>query len=602
MAELVLGPHNGVMIKGTRPRRPKKRKQKEPVQTDKDPPSLSPLHLPYSRISQLPPSEQWTVQQTSKNEYRITLRNVCDVKDLLQALAQMTIQSPLQSTFLAPSPDEVEDHQMIRRHSPPLPYLFYHSELYSNVLWEPEVEWPRFNSVLPGLLDDCMHYFIECMNHYYPVRPRQLLVQWYASLDAPIHDPLVLAVAAFWVRHIFIHHPPITLQNLHDGRILDAVQLKLAAMARDALADCFDVPHIHHVYALCLLNMTTTLPVEQKVLYHTMAVRLANLLNIKPLQFPSTDDDELDNRLWWYLFQIDHFLHESGAIACSILQPNSDDHDALTRLLRPYPCSLDDPDEQRGIDVWSNVLKIWLVRRRLVREIDHADPADQSRMATLYARAMREVECWSQEIPVTLKPEIALEPDHYGRMAEACLTISMEKCTNLALLAHRFLSAENTLTALQRQAVLTVADNSTELISMRQSVVQMASCQTWPGDLKRSVELLSFCLRYDDTVIVTRAKLGLMRALRLLRSMAEVHWQDQICVSMISKIEQILSPTDSEPQKRRSIKIANNLYEGVMMFDRELQPRAQYYNPTMSDPIDAFDSITIIQNAEQWKK
>ncbi|KAG0174662.1 hypothetical protein DFQ30_003425 [Apophysomyces sp. BC1015] len=590
MAELVLGPHNGVLIKGTRPRRPKLRKlSKLKKSTQDDDAADSPPTLTISpSISQLAPSDQWTIQQTSKNEYRITIRSVHDVTDLIHALGQMAFDSTAHN--VSPSvTDEAKDKAILRRHSAPLPYLFYHSELYSNVFWKPAVEWPRLQSVLPGLLDDCMHYFIECMNHYYPVRPRQLLVQWYSSLETPANDALVLAVAAFWVRHVFIHHPSITLRNLHDGHVLDAVQLKLAAMARDILADCFDVPHVHHIYALCLLNMTTALPVEQKALYHTIAVRLATALNIKPLTYPSTDQEELDNRLWWYLFQIDHFLHESGAISCSMLHPTSDNHEALTQLLRPHPCSLDDPDERTGIDVWSNVLKIWLMRRRLVREIDSADPADERRMTKLYSKTIQEIERWSQELPETLKPQTALDPNNYGRMAEACLTISMERCTNLGLLLHRFLPADNTLTSLQRQAVLTMVDSSTELISMRQSVLSMAACQTWPGDLKR----------YDDTVILTRSKLGLMRAIRLLRSMAEVRWQDDICVSMITKIENILLPAESESQ-RRSIKIANNLYEGVMMFDRDLQPRAQYYNPTTSDPNNALDDITIFENVEQW--
>jgi tetrahydromethanopterin S-methyltransferase subunit H len=74
------------------------------------------------------------------------------------------------------------------------------------------------------------------------------MIKWYNSLAAPSKDPLVLAIGLFWARHVFIHHFPSGLLTVKDNKIVEAVQCRLAELVREALSDCFDVPHIHHVY------------------------------------------------------------------------------------------------------------------------------------------------------------------------------------------------------------------------------------------------------------------------------------------------------------------------------------------------------------------
>ncbi|KAI9004885.1 hypothetical protein CLU79DRAFT_841177 [Phycomyces nitens] len=609
MAQIILGPHNGISINGTRPRRPKTRKllvenQMSPAQLVV-PPIIHPIH-----ILSLIPAEDWLIDCAEDGQYSITLRNVDSMVKFLAVLDQWVQTTSLPQSI--PTTSISVAKSSLRYNPAAFPYINFHSELYVKTILKPTVEWPNFDAMLLTLLDDCVHYYIECMNHYYPVIPKQQLIQWYASLDDPSNDPLALSIATFWVRHVLIHHPPAPLRHVNKRSIPDTVQTKLASLAREALSNCFDIPHTHHILALCLLNMTTVIPISQKALYHTVAVRMALALDVSPLVWDKTikhkDKKVLDNRLWWYLYQIDHFLHESGAISCSMLQPQSDNHEALARLERPGPCSLDEPEEQTGVVVWSNVLKVWLLRRRLIRELERANMEDPILLKYLLDKVVNDIGAWASELPAYLKPEAFLDTPG-GALAEQCYSICMERCTNLALLLHRFLPLEGTtLSSLQRQAVLLMIDGSIELISLRLAVLQFAPCQTWPGDLRRSVELLTQSLKYNDNTITTRCKLGLMRALRILRSMAEVRWEDDICIEMIAKIERILIPSDSHSKDKvvidtlaepssRSIKMANNLYEGVMMFDRDLQPRAQYYNPT---PTKGAGNITFIEDSVQY--
>ncbi|ORZ13558.1 hypothetical protein BCR42DRAFT_418554 [Absidia repens] len=682
---------------------------------------------------------RWTIDQYDNQQYRINIHSMQDITDFIHTLGQLSLHSSMQSQVMdlkylsQPSlfrygksntiggSTATSDELQVQKWEPMnLPYIHFHSELYAQTTFMANQEWPRFVSILPVLLDDCVHRFITCMNHYFPVRPKRLLVQWYSSLFDPASDPLVLSIASFWVRHVFIHHPMAQLKHLFDPTILDTVQSKLARMAREALAECFDEPHVHHIYALCLCNMTTALPLEQKATNHMLAVRMAAALDIKPLRATTTttttvplDDDqaELNSRLWWYLFQIDHFLTESGTISCSGLDPPSDDYEALSKLRLPTVCSLDETDEIAGVHVWSNVLKIWMIRRRITMTIESVDPDDENTLAKLYDHALEEIGQWSKELPSMLQPDVALDPEHFSNLAEACLTVSMERCTDVALISLRLLPRDGrVLTQLQRRAVMTMIDSSIELITTRQSVVAFTRCQTWPGDLKRSVEMLMSCLKYGDSVVTSRSRIGLMRAARMLRSMAEVRWHDHICTAMLTKIEQILSVADNDiiqehhqqqeqqerqqqrqlqestegisppftnfimdstnmpvdgnnnepaqntndndvsvddfsltglntndaianssiktngkstttsspsmqPQQRQqkqkrfipatsrqksSIKISNNLYEGVMMLDRDMQPRSQYYNPNITTPHDMFDDLMVFEDVQQY--
>jgi hypothetical protein len=565
-------------------------------------------------------SHRWTIEQYDDQQYRINVHSIQDIADFLNSLGRLSLHSSIQSQVmdlqhLSPPHDDdftppPPQQQALQKWAPMnLPYIHFHSELYVEVM-SPQEEWPRFDSILPVLLDDCVHTFITCMNHYFPVRPKRLLVQWYSSLADPVSDPLVLSIASFWVRHVFIHHPMAQLKHVFDPVVLDSVQSKLARMAKAALADCFDEPHVYHIYALCLCNMTTALPLEQKATNHMLAVRMAAALGIRPLRQDDTDEAaELDSRLWWYLFQIDHFLTESGTLSCSMLDPPSDDYEALSKLRLPTICALDETDETAGVHVWSNVLKIWMIRRRITKTIESVDPHDEAQLTTIYDGALQEIDAWAAGLPPMLQPEVALDPDHFGNLAEACLTVSMERCTDIALISLRLLPTGDVLTTLQRRAVRTMIDAAIELITTRQSVLAFAKCQTWPGDLKRSVEMLMACLKYGD--VASRSRIGLMRAARMLRSMAEVRWHDHICTAMLNNIERILSGAGTSPRQDRfipatstdkpSIKIANHLYEGVMMLDRDMQPRAQYYNPNVSTPHDSFDDLMVFEDVKRYR-
>lgn len=331
-------------------------------------------------------NDRWSIEKYDGQHYRINIHSIHDITDFIQALSKMSLDSSMQAQFndlniLSQSPrsnysedEHLNTAQPIVKWKPiDLPYIHFHSELYAKSVSSLVKDWPRFNSVLPILLDDCVYTFMTCMNHYFPVQPKSLLVSWYSALTDPSSDPLVLSIAAYWVRHVFIHHPMAQLKNIYDSTILDAVQTKLTIMARDALANCFDEPHVHHIYALCLCNMTCTVTLEQKATNHMLAVRMAAALGIKPLQIENNnnnnsyksnnnninnnhskkndDENEILSRLWWYLFQIDHFLTESGTISCSMLDPPSDDYISLSKLKTPSVCSLDEPGEIAGVHV-----------------------------------------------------------------------------------------------------------------------------------------------------------------------------------------------------------------------------------------------------------
>ncbi|KAI9480240.1 hypothetical protein BDB00DRAFT_879200 [Zychaea mexicana] len=670
MAELVLGPHNGLTINGTRPRRPKTRKKdiNKPKRstdlndrtndnTDSELTStassvtpamatatlttttLQPTHIMDLDQSS---SQQWRVEALPDNNYRITIHSVSDVTDFLRALSLSTFRS---NTTLLSTARERNTRVVV-----PLPYINYHSELYAKTIARPMTGCSV--SDLPTIVSDCVFYFMECMNHYYPIRPKSLLIPWYMALgpDDLCSNPLALAIGVYWCRHVLIHHPPT--RTVKDSRILDAIQHQLSKMARDVLGDCFDEPHVDHLFALCLCNMTAAFSIKQKTIFHTIAVGMATELGIEPRQpgtHPHEDDDqtELKNRLWWYLFQIDHFLHESGAIPSSLLRPNSDDHDALGRLVRPMPCSLDDPSEATGASEWGHVLELWITRRKLVKEIQLSLQDDEAMMDKVNAK----IQEWSVRVP-------PMPPT----MLEAHMTINMEKCTNHGLLLHHFCppvpdqqrrrnsSDSNTsrpLTSLQRRAILHMVECFTYMICFRRMVMEFKPCQTFPGDLKRSIEVLVLCFKYKDMWIRDRAKFGLLQARDVLANMAEIHWHDPICDDMVRDVESVLSEQsclkeendidyyvddddddhkgkqmlgrsrrrrrrrqsddicsmksekdDDDDLRARSIKMENNMYSGVMMFDRDLQPRARYYKPARtSEPL---DGLTIFENVTQY--
>ncbi|KAI8072774.1 hypothetical protein BC940DRAFT_364572 [Gongronella butleri] len=737
--------------------------------TSPPPPTSEAMLQVLLQVLQSNSNGRWSVEPLDGQQghnYRLHLHSLQDMDELLHVLRQFAFCASSPTMMADPSPtmmppslfmfddDHVDrDRGVVRWKPVRLPFLRYHSELYPKMADAPLTDWPPFSSVLPLLLDDCVHTFITCMNHYFTVFPKQKLVHWYSSLADPTTDALVLSIATFWVRHVFIHHPMPQLKNLNDPAVLDAVQFKLSRLARDALAECFDEPHVHTIYALCLCNMTTVISLEQKVTNHMLAVRMASALNIQPVQkkrkhdpsMPSSSmapdahddpdrddndhgDTELKSRLWWFLFQIDLFLLESRAISVSMVQPASDDYDSLAHLRRPMPFSLDAPDEVPGVHVWNNVLKIWLIRRRLAQQLDTIDQDDEPRLTQLYDHGMAAIDQWQSELPAILQsnsPPSSSYPsrqDHTNdmdgsKLAEATLTIHMERCTDIGLLSLRLLPKNGqVLTTLQRRAVMTMIDSATQDITIRQSVVSFAPCQTWPGSLLRSIKMLMSCLHFGDPAVISRSRIGLMRAARMLRSMAEVRWKDPICTSMLNKIERVLanetisemlasldevdddddddddfdndndaattstaSPTNlpatshsippqnsttapssyrysvssqhsaasssntprsnsaqhqhqqppppSPPPhqanppsnhtaasgasssrfipvhgpEKRSIKMSNHLYEGVVLLDRDMQPRAQYYNPNVNTH-DSFDDLLLFEDGARFAK
>ncbi|KAG2221374.1 hypothetical protein INT45_012420 [Circinella minor] len=712
MAELILGPHNGLQINGTRPRRPKTRKKDRnnnnsnssngnisrrtsvtvnnddsilstastvesvvpgtlvaspammttmttttinPTSTNTTTEDIKPSHI--MDLNQTC-SEQWSVEALPDNNYRITIHSVHDVTDFLRALSLSTLRS---NATLFTRHNRSSYNNSSSRNIVSLPYIKYHSELYAKTLPRPMTGYNI--SDLPSLVSECVYYFVDCMNHYYPIRPKSLLIPWCTTVEDMCSNPLALAIGAFWCRHVLIHHRPAT--TIKDSRILDAIQHQLSMMAREVLGECFDVPHVDHLFALCLCNMTASFSIEQKVLFHTIAVGMATELGVRPRQKSSefyyrndtnfdsgnreniqndsdnylssttsindddsycnnninADDDaqvELNNRLWWYLFQIDHFLHESGAITSSLLRPNSDDHDALAKLVRPKPCSLDDPAEAAGACQWGHVLGLWITRRRLVKEIQALPSFDDEE--AMMDKVNASIQEWSARVPAM--PATMLEPH---------MSISMEKCTNHGLLLHYFcppppLPSNNykntTLTSLQRRAILHMVECFTNMICFRRIVITFKPCQTFPGDLKRSIEILVSSSKYKDPWIHDRARFGLLQARDVLDNMVEIQWHDPICDDMLQAVDSVLSShyqedvpeeqkitnnsgnnndgdeEEEEDLQSRSIKMENNMYSGVMMFDRDLQPRARYYNPAKTG--EPLDGLTIFENFSQY--
>ncbi|KAF7729443.1 hypothetical protein EC973_004423 [Apophysomyces ossiformis] len=582
MSELILGPHNGVCIKGKKPRRPKTKKSSIHKNEQLD------TVLPADSARLVPSDDNWSIEQINDSEYRITIRTVRHLTAFIRALMTPSIPKNITSA----------SEGVRRRCVVTLPHINFHGELYQKACLLTNSEWTPLCSVLPLLLNDCVQYVMTCLNRCYPIFPRQALREWYTSLTDPTKDPLALSIGLFYVRHVFIHHLPIEFQSVkHDSRIINSVQAKLAQLARDALADCFDEPHIHHIFALCLCNMTAALTIRQKVTYHAMAVRMASTLGITPLMAhdPTT---EIHNRLWWFLFQIDLFLYESGAISCSMLVQT--DGDTVLDYIRPAPCVLDDPDEAVAACVWDNILKLWLIRRQLLQKFERIDPSNEQEMSTLCSEAIKYVDRWTQELPDFLKLE-SMSTDTI--LDEAIYIIYMERCTNLGLLLHQFVGQPTS--PWRRQALEILIDCCNECVEARSSVLLLHACNSWPGDLRRCSEMLLAYLQYDDQKLIGKAYAGLNRILEVVKSMAEIRWQDEICMEMIKNIEHafftLANPTRNlnnaevkSDLKKRSIKMSNHMYEGVMMFNRNLQPRAKYYRPAGSD--DSLGKLTIFEN------
>ncbi|KAI8071586.1 hypothetical protein BC940DRAFT_293209 [Gongronella butleri] len=615
--ELVLGRHNGLVIRGKYPRRPRIRREDERkmLETTMRLTSLSnPLHV--LRMASM--SDKWTVEESQPGIYTIKLFDPHFLFHFMHILGTLVDQRFSLHGMPPASPSSSALTKV--RHSV-LPYVHFHGELYASGIWRPQSTWTLFDAVLPTILDDCVHYICCCMNHYYGVIPKRVMMPWYSKLRDPSKDPLVLALGLFWARHVFIHHFPAALLKTRDNAIVDTVQFKLAQLVREALSDCFDDPHLHHVYALTLCNMTNRIPTEQKALWHTVAVRMAMMLGVRPVERPTTVEAELANRTWWYLFHADHFLLESGTIPNSILSPRSDDHDAILQLQRPLPCSMDEPDEALGALGWNNILKLWLFRRRLAKEIEQADPSDDAKMISLMQNVRDTMRQWQAELPPELTlTTIGAEDDLIAR--EVCYVLAMERCTNMSLLMRLFfptdadLNAQNgkpyALNPWQREAVLSVVDSSIEFVRVRGTLVQFAPCQTWPGEHKRTIEMLISCMKFGDPEITSRCQLCLMRALRVLRQYEELKWQDDICIGMVHQIEQVLTTEINAPPQatsaqgtaipetlwtdgnlnvlnvasaasieqtsssmcdNTSMPVQSYLNPSFMMFDRQLQPR-----------------------------
>lgn len=592
MGELVLGPHNGVSIKGTRPRRPKgfrKVLEQEQAQNSTSISLNTQFVPPAALISGLPGGgSNWTIDQLPNNHYRITIPNFREIANFLHVLRCVAEGTPYADTVLTDSAKRTHHRIAV------LPYIRYHSELYARSIWRPRdlTSWNNFQFLLGHIVDGCVDTFVQCMNHYYPVRPRRLWLEWSSTLSDPTKNLLALSISAYWCRHLFIHHLPAALSNFHESEVLHAIQYKLTLLAQEALSECFDEPAYDHVLSICLLNMTTLLSIEQKAKYHTLAVTMAHDLNIKPRKNKNddnSDEAELANRLWWYLFQIDYILFESGAISKSLLTPNSDDPEVLGRLLGPMPCSLDDYSENAGALRWSHTLKLWISRMRLVQEVENNTDA----MESLYEQVENTMKTWSSELPRELKIDCTTGQDD---LDELRLALCLERCTNHGLLLYHFCPPPRetlVLNGLSRHAVFAMISCATEFIRLRGTVVSFAPCQTFPGDLLRMVDVLLYCLEYKDAVVVNQARRGLMAARNLLGNMAEVKWQDDVCLSMVAKVENALSrhedPVTPAPatttitNERSSASPTFKLYNGVMMFDKNFSPRPDFYNPSTLD-------------------
>ncbi|KAI8332345.1 hypothetical protein BC941DRAFT_436391 [Chlamydoabsidia padenii] len=683
--ELILGKHNGLVIKGKNPRRPRMRKEEERILLESTirlnevlknknaaRSSSKSLESRTACVQQHPrhvldiiKNDKWTVEELTPGEYTIILHNFHHLFHFIHTLSRASLDQQAQGIYPMPPAGKANDNLVHpNRKYTVLPYINFHGELYAKPIWKPRIHWSLFDIALPALLDNCIHFLLCCMNHYYPIRPKQVMIKWYSNLSDPSKDPLVLAIGLFWARHVFIHHFPSGLLTAKDNKIVEAVQCRLAAMVREALSDCFDVPHIHHVYALSLCNMTNRIAKEQKAPWHTVAVRMAITLCIRPSEHPTTDQAELESRVWWYLFHVDHFLLESGIIPNSLLTPRSDDHDALLALLRPMPCTVDEPDEAIGALVWSHILKLWLIRRKLVEEIKQTDPREESKMLVLKRKVHITMDQWQSELPSELQLDSSFTGLEGPTIAtEACYVISMERCTNMSLLMRYFFptSPQSTSTlnnininnnnsrvgsfpsclpenngsgsvlslkGWQREALMEVVECSIEFVRIRCTLVKFSPCQTWPGDLKRTVELLISCMQFSDSEVVVRSQLCLMRALRVLRCYEELQWRDDTCMELITQIEQALELVASlknfhhnlidnssllildedmdvssanYPSNKKKSKNPDNRMDGMMLFDRKLQPRNQYYHPPVSlDSQDQLSRMIVFEDVSKF--
>lgn len=180
--ELVLGKHNGVVIKGKNPRRPRMRKEEERILLEstmrlnemiqkKAAVGLRTINGQQQpqHVLDMIKSDKWTVEERTPGEFTITLHNSHHLFHFIHTLSRSGIYQQQQGLYSIPSAgneDKILAHPA--RKYTLLPYINFHGELYAKPIWKPRTHWSLFDTALPALLDDCIHHLLCCMNHYYP--------------------------------------------------------------------------------------------------------------------------------------------------------------------------------------------------------------------------------------------------------------------------------------------------------------------------------------------------------------------------------------------------------------------------------------------------
>ncbi|KAI8072335.1 hypothetical protein BC940DRAFT_316501 [Gongronella butleri] len=258
--------------------------------------------------------------------------------------------------------------------------------------------------------DLCVHVYFSCWVRCLPVLDRHEFMQWYVNEPHPEDSLIVNAICCLEFNHVIARHCIPELRAFqHDPDMVFDQEEFFFQRARDALAQSFDTPDRYTVVALSLLCARTEPSRRQH--YGGLAVSLLQQLEIFPrmssppsssssssnasrrssvistssaasmasastgttsstksidiMQPPDTVDDasyvqEMDTRLWWFIWQIDFALWTAGLPKLTPLLRRPNQRYDQVDLPRVFP--QDPPEMHAAISIQAHNLALWRIQ------------------------------------------------------------------------------------------------------------------------------------------------------------------------------------------------------------------------------------------------
>ncbi|KAI8067541.1 hypothetical protein BC940DRAFT_54388 [Gongronella butleri] len=171
---------------------------------------------------------------------------------------------------------------------------------------------------LKHIVDACIKTFFTCWVRYSTIIHKQSFMQWYMSTPHAMDTPIVNAMCATSFAHMINHHMQPGLEHFRANQDLILEQQQLFFdRARDSLASSLDTPSDRYTIVALVLMSCMAEP-DRRTHYSGLATSALLELDIYPLMEADDDTDdityaqELDNRLWWYVWAVDFYLYSTG--------------------------------------------------------------------------------------------------------------------------------------------------------------------------------------------------------------------------------------------------------------------------------------------------